>query len=233
MGYMENTDTTRVSKIIAHATGLSRREVDNAINAGRVTVNGTTAILGAQVGAADVVALDGKPVNQATDYTYLMLNKPVGYLSSRKSQGGDPTLYELLPESLRKLKTVGRLDRDSSGLIIMTDDGDFAHRMTHPKFSKNKFYEIELDRELQPLHQQMINDYGVNLEDGNSQLNLSRLSDDNRTQWQVSMHEGRNRQIRRTFSALGYTVIQLHRIQFGPYQLHDLASGKYSLVEKH
>lgn len=229
---MENTDTTRVSKIIAHATGLSRREVDNAINAGRVKINDSPAILGAQVSPSDIVTLDGKAITQATNYTYLMLNKPVGYLSSRKSQGGDPTLYELLPENLRKLKTVGRLDRDSSGLIIMTDDGDFAHQMTHPKFSKNKFYEIELDRELEPLHQQMINDYGVNLEDGNSQLNLSRLSDDNRTQWQVSMHEGRNRQIRRTFAALGYTVIGLHRIQFGPYALNDLAEGSYLTVEK-
>ena len=231
---MENNDTTRVNKLIAHATGLSRREVDNAIESGRVTVNGEKASLGAQVTSSDTVLFDGKPVKsqEAADYTYIALNKPVGYLTSRRSQGGDPTIYELLPENLRALKPVGRLDRDSSGLLLLTDDGDFAHRMTHPSFGKTKFYDVELDRELEPLHQQMINDHGVSLEDGVSQLTLSRLNDTDRRNWRVSMHEGRNRQIRRTFAALGYTVTGLHRIQFGPYMLDELEPGKFQDVPK-
>jgi 23S rRNA pseudouridine2605 synthase len=97
--------------------------------------------------------------------------------------------------------------------------------MTHPKFQKRKVYEVELDSELAPLHQQMISDHGIALEDGVSQLSLERLSETDRRRWRVIMSEGRNRQIRRTFAALGYTVTALHRTQFGPYDIGDLAPG--------
>ena len=103
--------------------------------------------------------------------------------------------------------------------------------MTHPKFYKTKVYEISLDKPLAPLHQQMINDYGVHLEDGPSKLQLQKR-DDTATQWQVTMHEGRNRQIRRTFASLGYTVVALHRTQFGTYSLNDLVPGKTTIITK-
>lgn len=223
---MTETGTTRINKLLAHATGMSRREVDNAITAGRITVNGTTAIMGAQVSATDDVRLDNKPISAQTAYTYLVLHKPDGYVCSRRPQGEYPTIYELLETGQKALKPVGRLDRDSSGILLLTDDGDFAHRMTHPKFQKRKVYEVVLDHDLEPLHQQMINDHGIALEDGESRLTLERLSDDNRLGWRVVMSEGRNRQIRRTFLALGYTVTKLHRTDFGPYALGDLAPGK-------
>lgn len=223
---MTETGTTRINKLLAHATGMSRREVDNAITAGRITVNGTTAIMGTQVSATDDVRLDNKPISAQTAYTYLVLHKPVGYVCSRRPQGEYPTIYELLETGQKALKPVGRLDRDSSGILLLTDDGDFAHRMTHPKFQKRKVYEVVLDHDLEPLHQQMINDHGIALEDGESRLTLERLSDDNRLGWRVVMSEGRNRQIRRTFLALGYTVTKLHRTDFGPYALGDLAPGK-------
>lgn len=229
---MNPSGTTRINKLIAHATGLSRREVDNAISAGRITVNGHAAIMGTQVHESDDVRMDGKQINAQQTYTYIMLNKPVGHLSSRRSQGGDPTIYTLLDPQYRSLKPVGRLDRDSSGLLLLTDDGDFAHTMTHPKFSKLKIYEVTLDTELAPLHQQMINDHGISLDDGESKLTLERLSDTNRNEWKVMMSEGRNRQIRRTFSALGYTVTRLHRTDFGPYRLDDLKPGAYSQVNR-
>lgn len=229
---MTTEDTARVNKYIAHATGLSRREVDNAISAGRVTINGVKAIMGAQVAPQDTVLMDGKPITGQVHYTYLALHKPVGYVCSRRAQGEYPTIYELLPSHYRALKPVGRLDRDSSGILLLTDDGDFAHTMTHPKFQKQKAYEVELDHELTPLHQQMINDHGVTLEDGPSQLTLERLSDIDRTNWRVTMSEGRNRQIRRTFAALGYTVTKLHRTQFGPYQVGALPSGESQLTER-
>lgn len=159
-----------------------------------------------------------------------MLNKPVGYVSSRKAQGEVPTLYELLPEKYQKLKTVGRLDKNSSGLILLTNDGDFAFKHTHPKFYKLKTYLVELDQTLAPLHQQEISDFGIHLEDGLSKLFLTKL-DDSRLKWQVEMSEGRNRQIRRTFAALGYKVVKLHRIEFGHYQLGDLKTGEFKLVE--
>ncbi len=222
---MNAADTTRVNKIIAHAIGLSRREVDTAISAGRVTINGEKAVMGSRVRQGDTVLYDGKPVTERSEYTYLLLNKPPGYVCSRKRQGDIQTIYELLNPEQNKLKAVGRLDKDSSGLLVLTDDGDFAHRMTHPKFHKQKTYIVALDKDLEPLHQQMISDHGIQLEDGPSKLILESMNDSDRRGWKVSMHEGRNRQIRRTFASLGYEVTALHRTQFGPYSIGSLKPG--------
>jgi 23S rRNA pseudouridine2605 synthase len=130
------------------------------------------------------------------------------------------------------LKPVGRLDKDSSGILLLTNDGDFAHTMTHPSFAKTKHYRVTLDKPLEPLHQQMISDYGVEIGDGASKLSLER-QDDTRLEWIVVMNEGRNRQIRRTFAALGYDVTELHRFIFGPYELGTLASGEFETVSKY
>ena len=222
----------RLNKFLAEKIGLSRREADNFIADGKVLINGKTAELGARVKDTDEIIVNGKKIdNSPSEYTYLMLNKPVGYVSSRKAQGDAPTLYELLPKKYQKLKTVGRLDKNSSGLILLTNDGDFAFSHTHPKFYNLKTYIVTLNRALEPLHQQEISDYGIQLEDGPSKLFLSKLNDE-RTEWQVEMSEGRNRQIRRTFAALGYEVIKLHRIEFGAYQLGTLEPGDYQEVDK-
>lgn len=221
----------RLNKFLAERLGLSRRQADDAIAAGRVLVNEKTAVLGARIDKNDKVCYNGKVVPISVGYVYLGLNKPVGYVCSRRRQGEFPTIYEILPKKYQDLKTVGRLDKDSSGLILLTNDGDFAFRMTHPGFAKTKVYEVKLDHALEPLHQQMIADFGVNLPDGVSKLGLERLNDD-RKHWRVVMSEGRNRQIRRTFGALGYTVVKLHRTDFGPYQLNDLLAGEFIEVER-
>lgn len=192
-------------------------------------VDGTAAILGARIHEGQTVSYKGREVAKITHYTYLLFNKPVGYVCSRRSQGDSPTIYELLPAKYHRLKTVGRLDRESSGLILLTDDGDFTYQMTHPSFRKVKIYQVTLDHPLAPLHQQMISDHGIILEDGKSQFELERL-DDSRKYWKITMHEGRNRQIRRTFAALGYDVTNLHRTQFGAYSLSNLALTKTRLV---
>lgn len=221
----------RLNKFLAEKVGLSRREADNLIVDGKVLVNQQPAVLGARISETDEIICDGKNIStKKPEYIYLMLNKPVGYVSSRKAQGEVPTLYELLPEKYQKLKTVGRLDKNSSGLILLTNDGDFAFKHTHPKFYKLKTYLVELDQTLAPLHQQEISDFGIHLEDGLSKLFLTKL-DEGRLKWQVEMGEGRNRQIRRTFAALGYKVVKLHRIEFGHYQLGDLKTGEFKLVE--
>lgn len=221
----------RLNKFLAEKVGLSRREADNLIVDGKVLVNQQPAVLGARISETDEIICEGKNIStKKPEYIYLMLNKPVGYVSSRKAQGEVPTLYELLPEKYQKLKTVGRLDKNSSGLILLTNDGDFAFKHTHPKFYKLKTYLIELDQTLAPLHQQEISDFGIHLEDGLSKLFLTKLDED-RLKWQVEMGEGRNRQIRRTFAALGYKVVKLHRIEFGHYQLGDLKTGEFKLVE--
>ena len=222
----------RLNKFIAHATGMSRREADELIRTGNVVVNGKAVDLGCDVNPDDdTVTVNNQLVKLPTEHTTIMLNKPVGYVCSRNAQAkGVKTIYELLPDQYKALKTVGRLDKDSTGLILLTDDGDLAHQLTHPSFAKTKEYIVELDHALAPLHQQMISDFGINLDDGPSQLLLERLNDE-RTKFNITMHEGRNRQIRRTFAALGYQVKSLHRTTFGPYTLGDLASGKWSALQ--
>ena len=225
-------DTTRLNKYLALQLGISRREADILIDSGTVTINGEPISLGARVTEGDKVMIAGKAIKeQKTAYVYLAFNKPVGYVCSRRAQGDSPTIYDLIPHQYHALKPVGRLDRNSSGLLLLTNDGDFAYRMTHPKFAKTKVYHVQLDRELEPLHQQMISDFGIQLDDGTSQLGLMRLSDTNRREWQVTMSEGRNRQIRRTFLALGYTVKKLHRVQFGNYALGDMKRGELKVVD--
>ena len=220
----------RLNKFIAYSTGLSRREADQKIIGGHVTINDQPAHLGQSMNDGDQIKLDGRLLTAPAHSTIVMLNKPTGYVCSRNAQAdGVKTVYELLPADLTRLKTVGRLDKDSSGLILLTDDGDLAHKLTHPSFAKSKEYIVTLDRPLAPLHQQMVSDFGINLEDGPSRLLLTSLNDD-RTKFQVIMHEGRNRQIRRTFASLGYQVIALHRIGFGEYALGDLATGSYKVI---
>lgn len=279
----------RLNKFLAHHTGTSRREADEMIEQGRVQVANLPARLGQSIDpSTEVVTLDGTIVERKSEFTYLLLNKPIGYVCSRRQQGDHPTIYALLPEKYHALKPVGRLDHDSSGLILLTDDGDFAHRMTHPRFRKTKLYEVELDKPLQPLHQQMISDFGVMLEDGKSQFLVTRREAAERTEGEsqeargksqdnpqpatphhsdnaqhehqralggeaqqvdslhlptegqaplyerepllVTLTEGRNRQIRRTFAALGYTVTRLHRTRFGSYNL-ALNHGEFTEVQ--
>jgi len=216
----------RLNKYLAFHLGISRREADSAIEHGHVSLNDKKATLGDRYETGDVVLYKKKPVVVRNEHTYLAFHKPAGYVCSRKQQGESPTIYSLLPKEYHRLKPVGRLDRDSSGLLLLTDDGDFAHHMTHPSFYKTKIYEVALDSPLEPLHQQMISDFGITLEDGPSRLTLERLDDTRRT-WRVTMHEGRNRQIRRTFAALGYTVTALHRTVFGSYMLSNLKPKEF------
>lgn len=222
------TQQLRLNKFLAERLGLSRREADDAILVGKVTIDGKKAVLGARIDKTSKVCYNNKIVPFDTDFLYIAMNKPVGYVCSRRAQGDAPTLYDILPKEYQKLKTVGRLDKDSSGLILLTNDGDFAFEMTHPKFHKEKVYEVELDRPLEPLHQQMISDFGVMLEDGPSKFTVIKIEEKKYT---VILSEGRNRQIRRTFAALGYKVTALHRTQFGKYQLSGLESGKCAIIK--
>lgn len=217
----------RLNKFLAERIGVSRREADELIANGKIFVNDKPAVTGARVDISDKVCYNNKIVPFEADFLYLAFNKPVGYVCSRRAQGSAPTIYDLLPAKYHHLKTVGRLDKDSSGLILLTNDGDFAFQMTHPSFRKNKVYEVELNKPLEPLHQQMISDFGVMLDDGPSKFQI--IHDDNK--YTVILSEGRNRQIRRTFAALGYNVTKLHRISFGKYELGHLASGKYDIIK--
>ncbi len=258
---MENSPV-RLNKFLAERLGVSRREADELISSNQITVDGRQAILGDRIDKSSKVCYNKKVIPFETEYLYLAFHKPVGYVCSRRSQKNAPTIYEILPKKYHKLKTVGRLDKDSSGLILLTNDGDFAYQMTHPKFRKNKIYEVELDKPLEPLHQQMISEYGVMLDDGPSKFKVvkseparslsrgirSRYEDAAtspvktgarsvprktalQAQYTVVLTEGRNRQIRRTFAALGYKVTKLHRTHFGKYELGNLPVGKYDIIK--
>ncbi len=216
----------RLNQYLAQYAGLSRRQADIAISEGRVVVNDQPGRLGQAITHGDKVELDGHPVSPKP-YTYIIMHKPVGYVASRAAQGKHPTLYELLPPELNELKTVGRLDQDSSGLLVLTNDGELAHELTHPSFAKSKSYEVKLNRSLQPDDLEKLGQ-GVELPDGSSQLEVEQRDD----YLVVTMHEGRNRQIRRTFEALGYNVKQLKRTRFGKFDLGDLKPGEFRTVER-
>lgn len=221
----------RLNKYIAQATGYSRRTADGMISAGRVQVNGAPATLGHSVDSTDLVSLDGKVIELATSATTtIMLNKPVGYICSRDGQGGH-TVYDLLPPEYQSLKPVGRLDKNSSGLLLLTNDGQHAYELTHPKFNKSKTYKIALNKPLSESDYQAIHEQGVMLEDGPSQLTLERINKTDDTNWKVTMSEGRNRQIRRTFEACDYNVVKLHRTQHGPYALGTLKVGTFAACD--
>ena len=225
--------TERLNKFLALQLGISRRQADELIEKGRISINGKAAKLGERFKEGDEIKLGEKIISKTREEKkYVIFNKPRGYVCSRKKQGENETIYAILPKEFSVLKPVGRLDKDSSGILLLTNDGDFAFQMTHPKFRKVKEYLVSLDTPLRPIHQQMIADFGINLPDGKSQLGLERL-DDSRKNWKVIMSEGRNRQIRRTFSAIGYEVEKLHRTVFGSYILpKDLNFGDFRKVEK-
>lgn len=221
----------RINKFIASSTRLSRRAADKAIEAGRVLVNNLPPQPGQDITDQDTVTLDKRPVTlpDAAAIQTIIFNKPTGVVVSREGQG-NKTIYDILPPELQHLNPIGRLDKYSSGLLLLTNDGELSHKLTHPSFEKTKIYEIGLNKPLTETDFLTITGKGVPLEDGPSKLGLVRQGNhhDNK-RWRVSMHEGRNRQIRRTFEALGYTVTKLDRTHFGEYALSpQLARGKWS-----
>lgn len=213
----------RLNQFVAKATGMSRRRADMAIKQGKVEVDGKPAKLGMQLADNSEIKLDGLIVSSPKTTT-IILNKPVGYVCSRDGQGSK-TIYDILPKELSSLKPVGRLDKDSSGLLLVTNDGHLAQGLTHPSHKKDKTYEVILDQTLQPSDQQKIEN-GIELHDGLSKLRLSGHG----KAWVITMHEGRNRQIRRTFEKLGYKVTKLHRTRFGNYKLGNLQTKKVKIL---
>lgn len=211
----------RINRFVATATGMSRREADIAIEAGRITIDGQTAELGSAVTDSQAVALDGSTLSLPTTKT-IMLNKPTGYVSSRAQQGSAPTIYELLPSELHTLKPIGRLDKDSSGLLLLTNDGQLSHRLAHPSNNKWKIYEITTQPALQPKQLEALRQ-GVMLEDGVSVMEVSKHSKG----YTVRLQEGRNRQIRRSIEAVGSKVITLHRTKIGALELGTLRPGDW------
>lgn len=212
----------RINKYVALATGISRRKADDIIASGQVKINKIIASAGSAVSEQDIVTL-GNKILSLPIFTTILLNKPTGYVCSRNGQGS-ATIYDILPAKYHNLKPIGRLDKNSSGLLLLTNNGALHQQLSHPSYAKQKRYIVTLNKPLLSQDQTTILK-GVMLKDGISKLQLQK----NEKSWIVTMSEGRNRQIRRTFSALGYKVISLKRTNFGPYKLSDIPKNQLLL----
>lgn len=208
----------RLNKYLSTYTDLSRRKADEVIAQGHVSVDGVVATVGNDVKPTSVVSLNGVEIIPTKEEPYVVLvNKPVGYVCSKDGQGS-PSVYELVEQKDRNLNIAGRLDKDSSGLVILTNDGKLLNKLTHPSFNKEKVYEVELDKELPTKHVIMLTSEGVDIGDKRRSTFKSLESAGDKT-YRVVLTEGRNRQIRRSFDALGYSVRKLHRTAIGEYSL--------------
>jgi 23S rRNA pseudouridine2605 synthase len=230
------TEASRLQKILAQAGLASRREAEHWIESGRVTVNGQRAVLGQKVVATDQIAVDGKLLernNTVTEPLVLLYHKPEGEICSRQGQGF-PTVFEHLPPlSDGRWISVGRLDLNSSGLLLFTNQGDLANQWMHPKAEWIRCYQIRVDGDVTD---SMETKLCRGIMDQGELLKLHSLkrypAKSTRNQWlEVTLKQGKNREIRRLFSAVGLQVSRLIRIQYGPYYLpEDLAPGNYIFV---
>jgi 23S rRNA pseudouridine2605 synthase len=219
----------RLQKYLSQAGAASRRASEELITAGRVAVNGSVVReLGTRVDPGrDVVELDGRRVEPAAAAWYA-LNKPRGYLSTRDDPQGRRTIYDLVPPELQRLFYVGRLDFDSDGLILLTNDGDTAHRMLHPRFGVEREYEVELHADFDDALSRELR-RGVELEDGPARAHSARRTGSRRLR--LTLREGRKREVRRMLAALGHDVRRLTRVRYGPVSLDGLPSGGWRQLE--
>jgi 23S rRNA pseudouridine2605 synthase len=216
----------RLAKYLAHAGVASRRAAETVIADGRVSVDGEIVLDPARdVGERSRVTVDGRALHGPEARVVYAVNKPLGVVSTARDSHGRRTVVELVPAEGLRLYPVGRLDADSSGLILLTNDGELANRLTHPRFEVEKTYRVTLggapagDGVLRTLRR------GVELEDGpTAPARVRRLG---KNEIEITIHEGRNRQVRRMCEAAGRPVLALERVAFGPLRLGGLAAGEH------
>jgi 23S rRNA pseudouridine2605 synthase len=222
-------ETQSLLKVLTQAGIGSRRKMSEAIKSGRVALNGE-AVTGFNHPVdtqKDKVTLDGIPVaTQSQKLIYIMINKPVNTVSTVSDELGRRTVLDLLPQIYKRyrLYPVGRLDKDSTGLILLTNDGELANRLTHPRFENEKEYAVSTDTPMKAAEMRRM-EKGIMLEDGMTYpAKITRLKGGD---YSITIHEGRKHQVRRMFEAMGYTVKSLKRIRMGTLQLGSLAAGKF------
>ena len=220
----------RIQKILAKAGIASRREAERMVLEGRVSVNGQVVeALGFKADSSrDHIKVDGRRLTHFEPKVILLLNKPRGYLSTVKDPRGRPTIMDLLKSVKWRIYPVGRLDFDAEGLLLLTNDGDLAHLLSHPRFSVPKTYLAKVagvpeEKKLNRLRR------GVMLEDGKARaVSCSLIRQREKNSWvRVVVTEGRNRLVKRMFSAIGHTVLKLKRVEYGPIELGDLPFGQF------
>lgn len=219
----------RVQKIISNAGFCSRRAAEDLIRAGRVTVNGAKVSIGSVADkTSDVICVNGKKLHFGRKI-YLLLNKPKGYVCSRNDPQIKKTIYDLVPKRDR-VYSVGRLDVMTEGLIILTNDGDFANKIMHPRYEVSKTYQVRLSKAFKLEDKPKITQ-GMTLQDKagkpftTGRAHLSINPRDNTTVY-ITVHEGKNRVVRRIFERLGYTIWQLVRVRIGPIKIEGVERGR-------
>lgn len=221
----------RLNKFIASSGLCSRRKADEIILEGKVTVNGKTVTeLGFQVGVKDKVTVDGKPV-KPQKHEYYRFYKPAGYITTADDEKGRKTIYDVIPPELKHLKPIGRLDKDSTGLIIMTNDGELINQMTHPSIKVPKIYLVNINGKLTPEEgEKMFNGFEIETDTGEKKTAYAEVFPIELTNkastLRVTLYQGINRQIRKMFAYLGYEVISLKRIQHGTITLAGIKKGQ-------
>ncbi len=223
----------RLNKFLAQSGVASRREVDKMIVEGRITVNSRVVrILGTKIDdEKDRVELDGKKVEKEEEMIYLMLNKPQGYLVTLKDPFKRPTIKELLPSLKERIYPVGRLDYDSEGLLLLTNNGELAHRLAHPRYRVPKNYVVEVKGVAESSKISRL-ERGVYL-DGKktAPARIAKLSGSaKKTLLRIEIHEGRKREVKRMFEAVGHRVLRLKRVGFGGMRLGKLQTGKWRFL---
>ncbi|HKE70961.1 MAG TPA: pseudouridine synthase [Nocardioidaceae bacterium] len=222
-------ERVRLHKLLAQRGVASRRKCEELMLAGRVTVDGEVVTrLGTTVDARRaVIRVDGQRLPPQTDHVYVALNKPLGVVSTMSDPQGRPTLAELVAGRPERLFHVGRLDTDTDGLILLTNHGELAHRLTHPSYAVDKVYVAQVAGVVRPATQRRLRD-GVELDDGPAVADRLQIRDSHggRTLLELTIHEGRNRIVRRMLDAVGHPVQRLTRIAFGSVRLGSLRPGE-------
>ena len=221
----------RLNKFIASSGLCSRRKADEFILDKKVKVNGTVITeLGYQIGTKDIVTVEGKTIKPLKN-EYYRFYKPAGYITTSEDEKGRKTIYDVIPPELKKLKPVGRLDKESTGLIIMTNDGELINKMTHPSIKVPKVYIVTVNGKLTPEDgEKMYNGFEIETDTGEKKMAYAQVSpielSNKSSTVQVVLHQGINRQIRKMFAILGFEVISLKRIQHGTITLEGLKKGQ-------
>jgi 23S rRNA pseudouridine2605 synthase len=218
----------RLQKYLAHAGVASRRAAEELIARGQVRVNGKIVReLGTGVEESDKVAVNGKIVSLPTKYTYIVLHKPLGVVTTMRDPQGRRTVSDLLPKGLPRIVPVGRLDYDTSGVLLLTNDGELAHVLTHPRFGVEKTYRAVVKGQMSADELERLR-RGMRLEEARAAGARVKViaSPADRTVLDITIHEGRNRQVRRMLEAVGHPVRELRRLRFGPIALGTLAPGR-------
>lgn len=232
---VHDADGVRLQKLLAQAGVASRRASEVLIQQGRVAVDGTTVRdLGVRVDPSrQSVDVDGMRVQLDTEKVYLALNKPVGVVSTMTDPEGRPCIGDLVASRTERLYHVGRLDAETEGLILLTNDGDFAHRMSHPSYGVRKTYLAEVMGSIPRDLGRWLRE-GVDLEDGVVRVDSFRMIDSapGRALVEVVLHEGRNHVVRRMFTEVGHPVLQLVRTKIGPVLLGDLLPGRNRVLTR-